>query len=93
MELKELKSRIRVKADTADEEIKGLVAACESDMRMRGIYGTEADPLYAQAIVLYCKANYGYDDNTERFREAYESLRDSMALSGDYSLGVMGDGG
>lgn len=31
------------------------------------------------------KANFGYDENTERFQTAFEKLRDSMALSGDYA--------
>lgn len=80
----ELKRNIRVKSETAKEEIEGLVLSCKKDLEIVGVYGSLGDPLYFQAVKLYCKANYGYDENAERFREAYESLRDSMALSGDY---------
>lgn len=88
-----LKKNIRVKSEDADEEIKDLVESCKKDMVRVGIYGNETDPLYRQAIRLYCKGNYGYDDNAERFQKAYESLRDSMSLSGDYKQGGKADGG
>ena len=42
------------------------------------------DPLVRQAVKIYCRGNYGYDENTERFREAYVALKDAMALCGDY---------
>lgn len=51
---------------------------------MKGVHGDETDPMYYQAIVLYCKAHYGYDEDSERFEKAYNSLRDSMYLSGNY---------
>ena len=82
--IEKLKKRIRVRADTSEEEIRDLDRACRKDLEIHGVYGNEDDPLYYQAIVLYCKAHYGYDEKTERFLEAYESLRDSMELSGDY---------
>ena len=53
--------------------------------RLKKRVGTRNDALYYQAMVLYCKANFGYDENTERFQTAFEKLRDSMALSGDYA--------
>lgn len=82
--LEELKSIVRVKTHEADTEIKGLTEACMTELKIAGVYGDEKEPLYRQAIRLYCKAHYGYDKDTERFREAFNSLRDSMALSGDY---------
>ena len=66
--IEKIKKRLRVKSDEADAEVEALVL----------------DPLYMQAVVLYCKAHFGYDEGTDRFREAFESLRNSMALSGDY---------
>lgn len=85
--IEELKKKIRVKASEADAEISDLVLACKKELELAGVYGDESDPLYRQAISLYCKANYGYDEGTERFQEAFESLKDTMALSGDYKKG------
>ena len=56
-----------------------LVEACKKEMEIAGIYGDETDPLYRQAIRLYCKSHYGYDEDAERFQAAFCSLRDAMA--------------
>lgn len=79
-----IRKRIRVSTQDSKEEVQDLIEAAKKDMSTKGIQGDEKDPLYFQALVLYCKANYGYDEDTERFQKAYESLRDSMSLSGDY---------
>ena len=86
--ISKIKSRIRAKSHAADEEVEDLIHAAEADMKKEGIVGTADDPLYLQALVLYCKANYGYDKDTERFSDAYNSLKISMALCGDYEEGA-----
>ena len=83
--IEELKRIVRVRSADTEFELQGLVASCKKELELAGIYGDEADPLYRQAIRLYCKSHYGYDEDTERFREAFNSLRDAMALSGDYA--------
>ena len=82
--LEKLRKRIRVMSDSSDEEIDDLVKSCQKELEMAGVYGDESDPTYYQAIVLYCKANYGYDEDTERFRMAFQALGDAMNLFGDY---------
>ncbi len=83
--VEETKRNIRAKSSEADQEVKGLIEACLKDLEIAGVYVTDAeDPLVKQAVKLYCKGNYGYDDDTERFREAYAALKDAMALCGDY---------
>ena len=81
--IERLKKRVGTRND---EEINELALACVKELENTGVYGDPAkDALYYQAMVLYCKANFGYDENTERFQTAFEKLRDSMALSGDYA--------
>ncbi len=83
--IEELKRIIRVRSEDAEFELQELVASCKKELELAGIYGDGADPLYRQAIRLYCKSHYGYDEDTERFQAAFGSLRDAMALSGDYT--------
>lgn len=87
----EVKVRLRVKSAAFDEaEIQPLIDACKADLARVGVVFGENNPLAQQAVVLYCKANFGYAEDpkeAERFQKAYESLRDSMALSGDFSGG------
>lgn len=86
--LQDLMDAVRVKSAKAKTEIEDLTEACKADLMIAGVYVEEfADPLAKQALKLYVKANYGYDDNVERFRAAYSALRDSMALSGEYEKG------
>lgn len=82
--IEKLKQRIRSMSDAANEEVEDLILSARRELEMAGVYGDEKDPTYYQAIVLYCKGNYGYDDNIERFRMAFGALRDAMYLSGDY---------
>ena len=82
--IERLKKRVGTRND---EEINELAMSCVRELENTGVYGNPAtDALYYQAMVLYCKANFGYDENTERFQTAFEKLRDSMALSGDYAI-------
>lgn len=86
--LQDLKRTVRAKARSSEDEIRDLAEACRMDMRLRGgVYVSEdfSDPLEKRALELYCKGNYGYDKDSERFMAAYEALRDSMALSGEYT--------
>lgn len=88
----ELKRIIRAKSEDAELELEGLVESCKKELELSGIYGDETDPLYRQAIRLYCKANYGYDEDTGRFLKAFNSLRDAMSLSGDYEKEAVNGG-
>lgn len=92
MDLREMvKVRLRVKSTAFDDaEIQPLIDTCKADLTRVGIHPDESDPLVQQAVALYCKANFGYADDpkeAERFQKAYEGLRDSMSLSGDFSEG------
>lgn len=82
-----LKKRLRISTDTLNEEIEDLVNSCKNDLKLSGIQGSEEDPLYYQAIVLYLKTHFGNNDQSERFEQAYLSLKVAMALSGDYENG------
>lgn len=83
--VEKLKKAVRVKSDIASEEIEDLAEACVRDLEIAGVHCySEDDQLYMQALKLYCKSNYGYDKDSEKFRAAYTALKDSMALSGDY---------
>lgn len=80
-----LKNAIRVKSDSANDELKDLTEACLLDLKIADVYvEDQTDALFRQALKLYCKAHYGYDDDSESFGAAYAALKDSMALSGDY---------
>lgn len=44
------------------------------------------NPLIQQAVKLYCKAQFGYDDTSSKFAKSYELLKQSLSLSGEYNM-------
>ena len=85
----DVKLVLRSKAIAYDGEVTDLIEMAKIDLSVGGVEViVETEPLTKQAIKLYCKANFGYDENSEKFAKAYESLKISMALCGDYKAVV-----
>ena len=83
--LDKVKLILRLRNDVFDEELNGLIEACKKDLKIAGIDKiVEDDPLIQRAVILYCKANFGYSDEKGNFQMAYKALRDSLSLAGDY---------
>ena len=95
--LDKVKNALRVKTAAFDDEIQDLIDACKADLRLVGVNvpeektpaegeePTAGDPLITRAIILYAKANFGYSDDGERYRAAYDYLKCSLSLAGDYN--------
>lgn len=85
----DVRKNLRISSTAYDTaEITPLIDACKIDLKNAGVSETKIDTpdaLVTRAIVLYCKANFGYDDNAERFQRAYEALKISLALAGEYA--------
>ena len=80
-----LMAKVRARSAISRMELLALVESAVRDLDIAGVYVTDLEePLCERAITLYCKANYGYDGDSEKFRAAYAALRDAMSLSGDY---------
>lgn len=84
--LEEVKICLRVRSNTFDEaEILPILNAFEEDLKLAGVGQVNLeDPLIRRAAVLYAKAQFGWNDDGERWQRAYDSLKISLALAGDY---------
>nr|DAH94138.1 MAG TPA: head to tail adaptor [Caudoviricetes sp.] len=77
---------LRISTDALDEEIGQTVDACLLDLHNAGVVNTPwDDALIKQAVKLYCKAQFGYNADSDKFAKSYEYLKCALALSGDYS--------
>ena len=89
--IQKAKAYVRVRTNDAwvTEEIKDLVYACKQDLELAGVsvFHPE-DPLIIRAVNLYCRANFGDMAGKEAYQRAYELLKNSLALAGDYKEGV-----
>lgn len=94
--MEKVKNALRVKSNAFDDEILGIIAAAQADLRFvgvavpsegqaaGGVAPTAGDPLLTRAIILYAKANFGYSDESEKYQKAYDSLKCALSLAGDY---------
>lgn len=82
--LEEIKTALRVTSTVYDAEVTALIEAAKADMRRVGIDETlldesSIDPLCKAAVMLYCKARFGYDnDEAERFGKSYQQMLKDM---------------
>ena len=85
--LDKVKLALRVSGTVFDLEIQDLIDAAKLDLQISGVVKIdEEDALIQRAIIVYCKANFGYDNNeAERFQKSYDMLKQHLSLAGDYN--------
>lgn len=86
--LEEVKLALRITSVKLDSEVQGLIDACKRDLKLVGVQVIdENDPLIKRAVILYAKANFGYDNpESEKFQKSYDHLKCSLSLAGDYNV-------
>jgi len=81
---------LRINGTDFDDELQDLIDAAKADLVLSGVHKDKTDdkdPLIKRAIIVYCKAHYGYDDMGERFAASYEGLKQHLTLSAEYTVG------
>ncbi len=91
-----VKTALRITHNMLDTDIEDCINACFADMHRVGVRvyssdGTidskvESDPLIVQAVKLYARWICNYENQADRYRIAYERLRDSLSLDGDHNV-------
>lgn len=77
---------IRKSSDIFDDEIVQTMNSCLLDLKNAGVQKLDTDDaLIKQALKLYLKAQFGYEEDSEKFARSYEHLKSSLSLSGDYN--------
>lgn len=81
--LDEVKAALRITESDFDKEIEGLIEAAKGDLETSGVASSNLEkPLSKQAIILYCKSLFGYDNSdANRFMEAYEHIKKKIAIT------------
>lgn len=86
--IEEGRAWLRITTDKLDDEIKQTIEACSRDLSTSGVDSGKArdysDPYIKQAVKLYLKAFFGYDENAERFAERYEFLKKTISMAKEY---------
>jgi uncharacterized phage protein (predicted DNA packaging) len=88
--LNDVKLSLRITSSAFDVEVQDLIEACRVELVQSGVSILKAhddtDPLIKRAITLYCKANFGFDNNdAERLNDSYVMLKQHLSLAADYN--------
>lgn len=93
MLLNKVKLALRKTAAVFDSEVEDYIKSGIADLRLVGIIipaeagpssETLGDPLLDRAIILYAKSEDNFNGEAERYRKAYDYLKCSLSLGGDY---------
>lgn len=79
-----VKKALRISHSDLDDEIRSNIEACLAELKRVGISVTAEKVMIYKCCELYCKAEFDFNNNSERFRQAFEKMRDSLSLSSDY---------
>lgn len=89
--LDDVKSDLRITTDDPGivGEVQNLIEAAKADLGLSGVVSEkiiETDPLIKRAVIVYCKANFGYDNpDADRLQKSYDELKKHLSLSIDYA--------
>lgn len=86
--LTDVKSCLRISTTAFNNEINDLISSAKVDLGISGVLNNnlDTDALIKRAIILYCKANFGYDNpDADKLKNSYEMLKSHLSLSSDYS--------
>lgn len=93
--LEQIKKSMRISHSALDDTLQADMDAGALDLLRVGVQPYLTDPagnrtvkedaLIHKAIELYAKAQEDYEGKGERYQSAYEKLRDSLSLCGDYN--------
>lgn len=89
--LDDVKDALRLSGNDLNTEVNDLISAAQADLKLSGILTSKAvsttDPLIRRAVVVYCKANFGWDNQEgEKFQTSYNMLKQHLCLSQEYTV-------
>lgn len=89
MLVEQIRKSMRIKHDKLDDLIASDIDTCLCDLAQKGIKkellkSDTEDKLIQKSCEFYVKWQTDYTGKGEQFKNAYESLRDSLCLDCDY---------
>lgn len=85
--LEKIKLDLRITHNKMDSDIQDNIEACKLDLKRVGVKDIdETDQLIIKAVKLYCRYQYNFENEGDRYNKAYAALRDAISLCGDYNV-------
>lgn len=84
--LEKVRTALRIKTRSLDNEIEDLIAAALADLKIAGVTNTdENDPLIIRAVITYCKANFGVTDAYDRLKKSYDEQKAQLQMASGFT--------
>ena len=86
--LQEAKTAMRLTKTEYDSTISRLISAACKDLGIVGITAesTTTDDLIRQAIITYCRVNFGSPSDYDRLKKSYDEQKAQMQSATGYGL-------
>lgn len=81
-----VKKALRITHKQLDDVIQSDIDACLLDLKRVGILRIdEEDALIKKLVELYIKGEEDYQGKGDRYKAAYEKMRDAVSMCGEYN--------
>lgn len=84
--LDDVKMALRIKTDKFDTELTNKIQAAKLDLGVAGVVvPSEIDALVEEAIITYCKMNFGLPEDADRLKRSYDEQKAQLSNATGYT--------
>ena len=87
--LEKIKMALRVKTSAFDYELEPLMNSALIDLGFGGakdeVLKVDADPIVTQAVITYCKMNFGLPEDYDRLKRSYDEQKAQLGTASGYT--------
>lgn len=88
--LEKVKLALRISTTAYDSELVDLIESAKMDLGIAGVIvpvttDTNTDRLISQAIITYCKLNFGEPDEYDRLKKSYDEQKAQLSMATGYT--------
>lgn len=81
-----VKKALRVTSDELNDEIAFLIEAAKIDLGIAGVVlPASLDEICKQAIITYCKCNFGLPEDYDRLKASYDEQKAQLSTATNYT--------
>ena len=87
--LDKIKKALRIKTDAYNDELTNLMRAGLIDLGFGGamseVLTEDADEVVTQAVITYCKMNFGLPEDYDRLKRSYDEQKAQLGTATGYT--------
>lgn len=87
--LEKVKTALRISTDAFDEELELLIQSALLDLGIAGVINDvltdEPDAIITQAVITYCKMNFGLPEDYDRLKRSYDEQKAQLVTATGYT--------